>query len=455
MKKLLSILLVLLLALAPALAEEAPEDAAGEPLCLYLGQTRLVQRGNECLLHLILYKTGTLPYCLDVPEAVLYDAEGAVIPPEDVRLLTGLNPLPAGEAWCPITIRYLLPEGKQAADFRLLSLPGESFDEPCAQPFATHTGHILGTGTEGVFAHLWVQQPMTATVSTGLDAVLSVYDADGAYLASQWISSAQRTAVCTGEELLSALAEHTGMSETVLGYYGVNGDPGTVYDLYTNVPLTGLAEGDIPIKADVETFIAKQPLTVLRSDFAWQPDGRLRVNMAVMNSSCEPYRVDGGVELNVTDAEGNRRPYRVLWFTSYTYLAWEPFGLMMMTFDMEMFENDFEPESVSFTARGRNVEETGFCTEELPDDAFTLAQDETGAWFLSGCVPQETAGDTRCLGVMWHALDRVTGHYLTCSAMIESDMEHTPDGWRFGPVEIPGVPQGADPLVRVRVLIEE
>lgn len=448
MKKLLTCLLVLLTALTPALAEEAAE----EPLRFYLHNSRLVPVEGGCLLHILLYKTGTSPYCLELPDIALYDAEGRVIVPESVTMERGLNPLPGGEAWCPLTLRCTLPEGAAATDFRLLSLPGEAFDEPFSQPIDSDAGYILGTGSKGCFAHLWLQRP---DIGATMDADLSLYDADGGFLGNQWISWEQRTATCEGSQLRETLAELTSLGVEALNYYGVSGTPGVGYDLYIDVPLTGLAGGDIPLNADVHAYRSKQPLTVVRSNFAWQPDGRLRVNMVVMNASCEAYEMLGGVELTLTDAQGRRGFYSTLWYTAYTEMRWAPFGLMMMTFDLEMYETDFEPDAVTLSAPGRHIASTGFTTEQLDQEQFSLAKAETG-WQLTGAVPASALSGADCMGVMWHALDQGTGHYLTCGAIPGHELEQDGDGaWRFDPVDLRDLPVDAEPLVRVMYLRAE
>ncbi|MBQ7848961.1 MAG: hypothetical protein IJ343_04485 [Clostridia bacterium] len=451
MKKTLCMLLTMLLALTAcaALAETDDDSLKG----FYLFERRLTQTEEGCVLQLRLFKAGGIQYCLDEPDVLLLDAEGNEIVPLATQMTAPLNPVPAGDQYFTVTLVYTLPEGAEPVSFQVLSIPGELYAEPSAEPLELHNGHILMHTKDGPCATCWLEKPSTEDSHSGHMMVLHVYDADENYLGSQALSWENADCLVPGSSAREKLSEISGFPGELIDYYGIDFNAESEYYFFDRAPLTGLLYDDIPASASAETYRTKSPLTVLASSFEPLADGRWRAYCLLQNGACEPISFNGH-SVSLFDEAGGSGRYSVVEFDCALWEL-EAFGFTAMQYTFTGVPEGFVPAEVS--VYGKVVhEEAPYTVKALPQEHFEVSE-EDGKWFVTATVPQALCGSMRpdgltsCEGLIWYARDPEDKSMLSCGSVDKNWMDQGQIGqWvKFKPVEITGVPEGVTPEILV------
>lgn len=449
MKKTLCALLALLLLMAnvPALGEERDDDLKG----FYLYERRLTPTEDGCTLQLRLYKEGGIQYCLDEPDVLLLDAAGNEIVPLTSKMIAPVNPVPAGNQHFPVTMIYTLPEGAEAADFRVLNVPGELYAEPSAEPLELHTGHILSHTKNGPAATCWLEKPETELRHSGHMMVLHVYDVEDNYLGTQAFSWEDADCIVPGTQARAKLAELSGLPGEVIDYYGLTFNERSEYYFFADKPLTCLLRDDIPATAHADAYRTKSPLTVLASSFEQLADGRWRAYCLLQNGACEPIDFNKH-HVFLYDAAGKPGFYRVM---ELDCALWEleAFGFTAMQYTFTGLPEDFVPAEVSVCGKVVH-KEAPYTVKTLPQEHYEVSE-EDGKWFVTATVPQALCGNTRpyglpsCEGLIWYARNPEDKSMLSCGSVDKNWMDQGQLGqWvKYKPVEITGVPAGVTPEI--------
>lgn len=454
MKKTLCAMLALLLLLAafPAFGEENDDDLKG----FYLYERRLTPTEDGCMLQLRLYKEGGIQYCLDEPDVLLLDAAGNEIVPLTSRMIAPVNPVPAGNQHFPVTMIYTLPEGAEAADFRVLNVPGELYAEPSAEPLELHTGHILSHTKNGPAATCWLEKPETELRHSGHMMVLHVYDVEDNYLGTQAFSWEDADCIVPGTQACAKLAELSGLPVEVIDYYGLTFNERSEYYFFADKPLTCLLPDDIPATAHSDAYRTKSPLTVLASSFGELEDGRWRAYCLLQNGACEPIDFNGH-HVFLYDAAGEAGFYSVM---ELDCALWEleAFGFTAMQYTFTGLPEDFVPAKI--TVSGKVVhEEAPYTVKVLPAEHYTVTAEE-GKLLLDVTVPEELCGETLnyleppCAGLIWYARSPEDMSMISCGSVghTEAGPMRTGSWFRYEDIEIGGIPEGVTPDVLVFVI---
>ncbi|MBQ2953025.1 MAG: hypothetical protein IJE07_05655 [Clostridia bacterium] len=455
MKKLLSLLLALSLLLP--LVCLAEEEASEDPYGFYLYERRLVMaEDGVCMLHLRLMKAGGIQYCLDEVKVVLLDAEGNEIVPLTTEMIAPINPVPAGDQFFPVTMVYTLPEGAVAASYQILGIPGESFDEPAAEPMEIDAGYILMHAGGGPAATCWLEEPRTEMRHAGYMMVLHVYDVDDAYLGFESFSWEDADCEVPGSQAMAKLCELTGLTEDVIAYYGIEFNPRSNYYFFADRPLTGLLKDDIPASGAVATYRTKSPLVVLASTLEHLEPGVWRAYCLLQNGSCEPIDFNGH-DVNIFDAAGEKGYYSSVAFDCALWEL-EAFGLTAMQYTFGGVPEDFVPETVTVSGKAIH-EESPYSLVVLPQEHYAVRV-EDGKVYLDVTIPEELCGETLnfleapVAGLLWYARNPEDMSMISCGTVSHKLAGPTVTGswYVYRDVEINGIPEGVTPEILVYVI---
>ena len=453
MKKLLCMLLCVLLPFAFA----AAETESGDPEGFYLHERRLVMREDGvCMLHLRLMKADGIQYCLDEPDVILLDAQGREIVPLETEMIAPLNPIPAGDQYFPVTMVYTLPEGAVAESYQILSIPGESFDEPSAEPMEVDSGYILRHSGGGPAATCWLENPVTEKRYAGYMMVLHVYDVDGVWLGFDAYSWEDADCEVPGPQAMAKLCELTGLTEEVIGYYGIDFNSRSSYYFFADRPLTGLLPEDIPAAGRVATYRTKSPLMVLATTFEQLEPGLWRAYCLLQNGSCEPIDFNA-LDVRLLNAAGEEGWYSMI---SFGCELWEleGFGITAMQYTFNGVPEDFVPAEV--TVYGRAIHEEAPCSlVALPQEHYAV-RNADGQLYLDVTVPEALCGETLNMykppvcGLLWYARDPADMSMISCGTVSHRTAGPMVTGswYVYRDVVINGVPEGVTPEILVFVM---
>lgn len=213
MKKLLCALLLIVLCLTAAAAEEPG--------------VRLIIRGyrieqiteTEVRLHLLLLKEGSSAYDMNGLSVVLFDAQENELPVTDTSLLVfPMTSIPAGTHYLPVTLACTLAQPGTAADFSVRSVAGAQTPAAGATLLKSGAPWLGFMKGEELVVTAW------APLESGMRAEdcfvsLVAVDGEGRYLGNGELPAGSAQHV-SGDEIVQMVCDATGWTEAQMATQG-------------------------------------------------------------------------------------------------------------------------------------------------------------------------------------------------------------------------------------------